>query len=97
MRMVEFKKTHKVQFAKCVALLQQYAIVSTHVKLLISNSNGENMPFTPVFRTATQHPRFNPECPQQWLEGFGQNILSVLGRQKFNNLVQFSAGDLPGC
>jgi len=37
-RLSEFKKSHKTQFARCVSLLQQYGVISTHCKITVSNN-----------------------------------------------------------
>ena len=50
-RLCEFKKTYKLQFQKCLALLQQYALVNTHVTFRILNSAGDKLPFNQVLRT----------------------------------------------
>lgn len=50
-RYTEFKKSHKAQLAKCIQLLQQYAVVQTQIKLTVQVNQGDNMPFNPVLRT----------------------------------------------
>ena len=76
-RLAEFKRSHKTQYQKCVSLLQQYAVISTHCKLTVSNNQGENLPFNDIFRTSQRVPFAHSA---QWLTAFGQNIQQVLGR-----------------
>lgn len=42
-RYVEFKKNHKNQYAKTVAMMQSYAIIATQTKLTVFNSLGESL------------------------------------------------------
>ena len=42
-RYTEFKKSHKNQYAKAVAMLQAYAIIATQTKLTVSNNQGDSM------------------------------------------------------
>ena len=72
-RLSEFKKSHKTQFARCVSLLQQYGVIATHCKILVSNNQGEGMPFTDVFRTVARD-AFSKEKPKVWLQSLGLNI-----------------------
>ena len=85
MRLIEFKKNYKTQYAKCIQLMQQYAIISDKTKLAILNNQGEGMPFTSVLRT-------NPTLPGDI--GFKENIQSILGKPKFKQLVKYDV-DLP--
>ena len=66
-RFSEFKKTYKSQYQKCINLLQQYAIVSTDCRVTIFNNQGENMPFSEVFRTSVRE-KLNPAETQLWMQ-----------------------------
>ena len=82
-RLIEFKKNHKTQYARCIQLLQQYAIVSVNTRISILNNQGELMPFTSVLRTKPSE-----------TDGLKDNICSILGKPKFKQLVKYEA-DLP--
>ena len=70
-RLGEFRKTHKAQYSKCIALMQQYALVSTHVRMIVQNSpNQDSGPYTDVLRT-TAKVRFSPENKDEWTQAFG--------------------------
>jgi DNA mismatch repair ATPase MutL len=79
-RFSEFKKTYKSQYQKCLNLLQQYAIVATACRVTVFNSQGENMPFSEVFRTSVRD-KFTLSEAKLWMHSsFGPNISQVLGR-----------------
>ena len=40
-RFIEFKKNHKNQYTKAVAMLQDYGMIATQTKLLVYNKTSE--------------------------------------------------------
>lgn len=75
--MIEFKKTHKTQYAKCIQLMQQYALIAERTRMTISNGVGETNIFNVVLKT---NPGEN---------GFEENVIAILGRKKFAELAEF--------
>ena len=100
-RYTDFKKTHKSQYAKAVALMQSYAMIATQTKITVSNNQGDAMPFSNVLRTNVR-PKPDGQLMnlldewdgKRWIQPFQDNIIAILGRQKFEKLVEFTA-DLP--
>jgi DNA mismatch repair protein PMS2 len=62
--------------------MQQYAMISEKTRFSILNNQGDGMPFTSVLRT-------NPG-----VEGFKDNIQSILGKPKFKQLIKYD-GEFP--
>lgn len=70
--------------------------------MTVSNNMGESMPFNNILRTNVrpkpdgEHMNLLSEWDNSsnWIAPFSDNIITVLGRQKFKQLVEFST-DLP--
>ena len=71
-RLIEFKKPHKSQFAKAICLMQSYAIISTETRITVLNNQGDSMPFNTVFRTLSKP-------GQNWYKALSENIARILG------------------
>lgn len=82
-RLIEFKKTYKQQFAKAIQLMQAYAVIMTDTRLNVLSNQGENMPFAMVLKTNPQG-KYEAIGDLKWTKIMGQNILAVLGKQKFS-------------
>ena len=80
-------------------MIQSYAMIATQTKLTVLNNLGESMPFNQIIRTNVR-PKANDELmnlldewdtTDEWKKPFSDNIIAILGRQKFKQLVEFSA------
>jgi DNA mismatch repair protein PMS2 len=50
-RLIEFRKTYKQQYAKAIQLMQSYAIILTQTKFTVQNNQAESQPFAIVLKT----------------------------------------------
>ena len=65
-RLVEFKKSYKAQYAKAIAMLQSYAMIATHTKMSILNNLGDAMPFNTVLRTKSRYSLTKTTAIEEW-------------------------------
>ena len=70
--------------------MQSYALIMTATKFTVQNNQGESSPFSMVIKTNPTG-KYESIGDSKWLQTLGENILSVLGKQRFGQLASFRA------
>ena len=70
--------------------MQSYALIFTETKLTVQNNQGDQMPFSMVIKT-NPLTKFSKIGDKKWQQTLGENIVSVLGKQRFSQLAAFSS------
>ncbi|GIL65778.1 hypothetical protein Vafri_19404 [Volvox africanus] len=79
----EFMRNLKREFARAISVLQAYALIATHARLIVTNQTGKSGARTTVFTTAA------PACTYETYVATAATASATLGPS--------AGGTLPGC
>ncbi|GLI71001.1 hypothetical protein VaNZ11_016117 [Volvox africanus] len=80
----EFMRNVKREFARAISVLQAYALIATHARLIVTNQAGKSGARTTVFTTAA------PACTYKTYAATTATALATVGPSA-------AGGTLPGC
>ncbi|GIL80762.1 hypothetical protein Vretifemale_9813 [Volvox reticuliferus] len=82
----EFLRNLKREFARAISVLQAYALIATHARLIVTNQTGKSGARTTVFTTA---------APASTYETYAATVASAKGSVAAG--ASAAGGTLPGC